>query len=339
MENTQPADDALDVAAQWIVKLRSPSASARDHAEFSTWLNASDEHLNAFDEMLSTWETLGMGAELPASSWDPKAQNLGFKERWRQRISLWRPGPANQNYWTSGIISMSAAAMLVVAIMINSSPQIEPVTYMTSAGESLRIELADQSVVELNTRTHIEVVYSKQQRLIKLIDGEAYFEVEGNKSRPFVVDVGRGTVTAVGTAFNIKRGDQQDWVAVTEGLVRVKQKRDPTTPYPASKFVQADQHLTLSGTGLGPATQLNNQIHWLASNISFNDTPLNEALAELNRYLTEPVLFESEQLAQLRLSGTFSVDAPQATLEAIAASFDLQLTNNTLKLTAGDTTH
>lgn len=330
MANTQQDDDILDIAANWIVRLRSPEASSRDHVEFSKWLNETPAHQQAFDEMLCTWETMALGAELPEETWNPKAQKQGLLGRWRLRLLSLKPGPANSSQWTAGLVTACLIVMLAVAFVIEQPTPVEPIAYSTAIGEARQIELSDGSIIQLNTQTHIEVVYSEEQRLVKLLKGEAYFAVEGNKSRPFIVDVGRATVTAVGTAFNIKRGKQEDWVAVTEGLVRVKQKKTPTTPFPESKFVQADQHLSLTGNGLSAAKDLDTEIHWLDRTLAFDNTPLNQALDELNRYLTEPVAFKHNDLSELRLSGTFRLDAPNATLQAIIASFDLQFDNNTI---------
>ncbi|BFM05516.1 FecR family protein [Halioxenophilus aromaticivorans] len=330
MNTHQHDDELLDIAAGWIVKLRSPAACERDHVEFSQWLNQSKANEQAFDEMLATWDTLALGAELPASSWDPSAQTMGFWGRCKHLLSQYLPGPANSGYWLTGAVSFAAVLMVSVALLLDRQAPIEAEVYQTAAGESLFVELADHSVIELNTRTKIEVLYSPQERLVRLVEGEAYFDVQGNKARPFVVDVGRGTVTAIGTAFNIKRGGLQDWVAVTEGVVRVKQKKEPTTPFPASKFVQADQHLMLSGTGLGPATELGREIHWLEQTLSFENSALADALTELNRYLAKPVSFNPADLAGLRISGTFSTNAPQDTLQAILTTFDLHLSNQTV---------
>jgi len=334
MDHLQPDDDLFDVAANWIVKLRSPQASDRDRLEFSRWLNTDKANQIAFDEMLGTWETMALGAELPAASWDPKAQQHAPLNQFKQWLTQLLPGPRNLRLWLASAATCTAALLVAFAFLLDTTSPPQEEFYQTAAGESYQVQLDDGSTVVLNTRTKIEVVYSEQQRLIRLLNGEAYFEVASNKQRPFVVDVGRGTVTAVGTAFNIKRAGNRDEVTVTEGVVRVKQNKDAATPYPESKFVNAEQELTLSGQGLSQAVPSQHQVHWLHRTLNFDGTSLAEALTELNRYLPNPVLFDPSNFRDLKISGTFSTEAPAETLQAIITSFNLQLdANNTLKHT------
>jgi transmembrane sensor len=161
--------------------------------------------------------------------------------------------------------------------------------------------------------------------VVRLLSGEAYFDVAPDKSRPFRVDLKRGSVTAVGTAFNIFSDGKTDQVLVTEGVVRVKQAQDESTPYPEAKYVRVREALSLSSTGLSPVRRSSGQLPWLQQTLSFDNTPLEIAVNELNRYLPSPVFAEDPTLAKLRVSGTFSTEAPDETLAALLAGFDLMV--------------
>lgn len=331
--NQQTHEDVFDTAAQWLVTLRSADVSHKDHVAFSDWLNADSRHQRAFDELLETWEATALAVELPESSWDPNQQTANFWQKTHRGAAKLLPGPANSKAWISSLMATAAALLVVFALTLNAPAPVEPLLFNTAAGQLKTIELPDGSQVTLNTRTSIAVLYSQEERRVELRDGEAYFDVAPNKRQPFIVDVGQGTVTAVGTAFNIlKQGNGINQVQVTEGVVRVKQQKNATTPYPESKFVKAHQQLQLASNGISEASIGPIEVNWLHQVLSFDNTPLPEVLHELNRYLAEPVTFDSQGLSQLRLTGTFHTDEPEQTLAAIAASFDLSLIDSNKSL-------
>ena len=71
----------------------------------------------------------------------------------------------------------------------------------------------------LNTGGQLVVDYGAQARRVLLERGEAYFEVAEDRARPFTVDLGLRSVTAVGTAFNVRKDPERFQVAVTDGAV------------------------------------------------------------------------------------------------------------------------
>lgn len=317
-QNGSQQEQLLDEAAAWIARLRSDAVSQRDKSEFSRWLNQSDAHAHAFDEMNSAWETLGAASYLP----DAQSSAKAAEPQTRPAPGGWLP---RLNLWQGGLTIACVAALVAVIALFPGSPPIEVQTYSTAAGEQRQVSLPDGSVVDLNTRTTLKVAYSDSQRTLTLESGEAYFEVRSNKQRPFVVDVGSGTVTAVGTAFNIYRQPGQTLVTVTEGVVRVKEAKDATTPSPSSEEAVANQQIALDKRGLGQARNLDTTaaLAWRDLTLVFDNIPLPKAIDELNRYLSNPVDASDVSLRQLKVSGTFSLQAPQETLQALVTSFNL----------------
>lgn len=311
-------DQALDQASEWIVKLRSPDANKQDKIEFSRWLNADAVNPQAFDEVMDLWEAMGDVKEEAFATPAPTASR--FK-------NVFRFNPF-------GVFTGAAvfAGMIVAVALIVLAPKehVEFMEYDLKPGEDALILLDDGTNVHLNTRTHVRITYTDALRLVELIKGEAYFEVASNKKRPFIVDTGRGTVTAIGTAFNINRGSREDTVSVTEGMVRVKQKKDATTPFPESKFVNENYRTTLSSNGLTEAAKIDQTktVEWLSQTITYKNSPISKVLDELNRYLIEPVTYSAGSLNHLKVSGTFSTEVPEDTLQVLIASFDLSLSGN-----------
>ena len=145
-----------------------------------------------------------------------------------------------------------------------------------------------------------------------------------------MVNVGDGTVTAVGTAFGINRTPSNVRVTVMEGIVSVKEKEIQPQIKPESRLVKADEQLIIDRQGLSQvsATNANQTLAWRDSLLVFESQPLPLALTELNRYLDRPVDVSDPSLAKLKVSGTFSLQTPESTLAALITSFNLEQDNS-----------
>jgi transmembrane sensor len=94
-------------------------------------------------------------------------------------------------------------------------------TFSTDIGERRSLTLADGSMVDLNARSQLRVEFSKTERRVELLNGQALFQVAKDKARPFIVHCGDATVRAVGTQFDVYRKDSGTTITVLEGRVAV----------------------------------------------------------------------------------------------------------------------
>lgn len=338
MTQTKQINEKLvDEAEAWIVRLRSDRVTHDDKIQFSSWLNSSPEHLAAFDYAASIWETLGSFASLPeiceqasqvdssTSSQDNIApSNVTQLSSAREAKENQQPTKKTQRFsWKQASALAACYALIAIAFgFLSPDGNNTATTYETLAGEFLSVDLEDGSVLELNTKTQVEISFSKELRQLKLIRGEAYFAVEPDKSRPFVVDVGEGSVTAVGTAFNIRKDNSTTSVTVTEGIVDVALS-EPTYSN-EKRRVTVNQQVKLGQRGLSPIKNITSErsTAWRDKTLVFSDTDIAEALKELSRYLDTPAIADAS-LEDLRISGTFSLSHPDDTLDAIVTSFNL----------------
>jgi len=319
-------DILLDEAAGWVARLCSDRVSSYDKQRFSLWLNQSNAHQQAFDDTASTWETLGAAAYVPSAQTvlNPRPQMNSSQPN---RLSRWFDSVTSL---PGGLVTASVAIAVALFAALAPSPQTGTNVdfYSTSVGEQRSVTLSDGSIVDLNTHTRVEVSYRERQRNINLVQGEAYFSVSSDKSRPFVVSIDGAKVTAVGTEFNIYRKEPMDIaVTVTEGIVEVTERPDVAIPNPNPILVKRDGHVTIGPRGLSRVSKVvgTKNTAWRSKTLVFNNTSLVSAIAELNRYLPYVVDASNPALHKLFVSGTFSTDAPDETLLAIASSFKLSI--------------
>jgi len=104
--------------------------------------------------------------------------------------------------WRRLAIAASIAVLTILGGALGLLKFPSPI-YATALGEQRSVRFEDGSTVELNSRSKIRVKYSKQERDVELIEGQALFHVAHDTSRPFIVAVGATRVRAVGTEFDV----------------------------------------------------------------------------------------------------------------------------------------
>lgn len=199
--------------------------------------------------------------------------------------------------------------------------------YRTQVGERRVVALADGSKVHLNTASTIEVSLKKDRRLVRLVKGEALFEVAHDKARPFLVDAGSAQLRAVGTAFNVRIRENVVELTVTEGVVAVGRSGRPEQQV-AGPHVAAGGGAVIGGGAVAPTVLgekvLRQRTAWQDGVIELEGETLPQAVEEFNRYRAQPIVVGDARLANIRVGGRFEVDEADKFLLALESSFPVE---------------
>jgi transmembrane sensor len=199
--------------------------------------------------------------------------------------------------------------------------------YRTAIGERSVIALPDGSVVTLDTNSVLQLAYNDRERGIRLLQGQALFEVAKKQPRPFQVYAQGQRITALGTIFNVRVDDEKVRVALVEGVVRVRS--GPTATNGVAKEVIMTPGEVVEAREASPLiarpADAKSAVSWRAGVLVFNDTPLAAAIVEINRYTAQPVLLGDAAIGDLRVSGVFKSSDPQRFAQIISATFALEV--------------
>lgn len=199
--------------------------------------------------------------------------------------------------------------------------------YRTQIGEIRVVPLSDGSVVTLNTNSEIVVRFTKAQRLIELVHGEALFDVAKNKARPFIVQAATAQVRAVGTSFNVKAlPNQPVQVLVREGVVEVKRPDVPVAPavrIAMNNRAIAPQDAPIVAKPVAVA-EVGRELAWRVGRIAFHGETLAEAASEFARYSDVRIQIEDPAIANQKITGLFVSTDPVGFANAVAVSFELR---------------
>jgi ferric-dicitrate binding protein FerR (iron transport regulator) len=170
----------------------------------------------------------------------------------------------------------ASAAAILIFLVIGLLPQME--TFTTENGEITNVTLPDDSEVALNAGSRI--VYSgnrfNTRRKVQLT-GEAFFNV--SKGNTFSVVTNEGTITVLGTTFNVRSRDKKLSVICYTGKVKVSDH------FTSVYLTKGKKTAKLPGEILQDAqpTDINEGLQWRNGSFYFQNASLKEVLAELSR--------------------------------------------------------
>lgn len=326
-EKADIPEHTLEQAAIWQARLReSERASGEDprlRADFSAWLMADRRHRQAFAEMEALWGALE----------EPVASAMAGRDRTDQRTTgKGAAGAAPRRDGKRSLPGLAIAACLLLAMLVGIGwqqdwPNRWQSDYVTGVGEQTPIELDDGSRITLNTQSAVAVEYTQGERRVRLLKGEAWFEVASDLSRPFTVTTGQGTVEVTGTRFNLRLEASAAVVSLDEGRVQLRAGEQSGNAVALAPGQQA--RLTEEGilaTGSFDRTAVTG---WLRHQFVFYDTPLAQVVQALNRHRAGRILIVDEGLNRLRVSGVFSTREPDDALDIITSTLPVEQTRIT----------
>ena len=230
---------------------------------------------------------------------------LSSKKQAPKTISLY-------NQWFFRVASM---LVLFVAIGYFLNTRL-PENQWAEKGQKTTFTLPDHSEVVLNADS--EITYKKSNwdtnRKLKLL-GEAYFKVA--KGKTFEVATNVGTVTVLGTQFNVKARENRLDVICYEGKVRVKYQNQEVV-------ITKNQSVSFeNGNPLDIPNTLESKPSWLNNELTFNKNNLTSVISELERQYNVTINNKSNNHSQL-FTGKMPADDIQSALQIIASTYHLQ---------------
>lgn len=193
-------------------------------------------------------------------------------------------------------------------------------------GKRKSVRLSDGSVIKLNSDTKISFQdnFGKNGRAVSL-KGEAFFDVERNESKPFIISLDKIKISVLGTSFNVKNYDDEQDLEVTVRSGRVSVSLDPESSNPIILgkdqkliFNKSSQELKVIGVN---AEQENS---WITGSLKFNNTPLRQVKQTLEKWYDVNIIVEDSSLYDASLTGSHLNESLDSMLESITYAIDAQ---------------
>lgn len=312
MSARPPPDDAtLKAAAAWHARLNTRSVSSAALEDFRVWRQRPGARA-AYAVIERLWRQAGrLGGDAQIDQAIGEARTRGSDARASGPRAWRRPG-------ATAIAGLLAAAGVVVVTAL-AWPQLIGRTFATGVGEERLIQLEDGSRLRLDTRTRLNVRFTSRLRQVRLIEGQAYFEVAHDPRRPLVVIAGDTAVRAVGTRFDVRREGAQVRVTLVQGLVEVRQGAGAAGGGDhGAVWLRPGQGL-IADRSLSPPTAVDAAAatSWTSGRIVFHAVPLQTAVAEVNRYSRRRIVLSAHAPGEMAVTGVFDTGDVAAFVMAV----------------------
>ena len=321
-----PFGSVEDVAADWLAR-REAGLSAEDEREFNRWLDRDERHRAELARLQRSWTRL----QQPRRTHQAEVLATLIQRKVKRRRRTRR---------MAGLAIAASVALLLVVAAGRFFPDAEPRVALEPAVATIVIKperrlLPDGSVIELNAGAEVEVTYLPDRRDVRLVKGQAHFDVAKDPQRPFVVTAGPVAVRAVGTAFAVEFGSEEIGVLVTEGRVQVDRLLNGGAQSSAEfepEYVDAGRWLAVPIEPMlesrpvieVSADRMQTELAWRGMRVEFSDTPLGEAIALFNANNRLQLAVVAGDLESIRISGIFWIDDPTGFSRLIESSAGLR---------------
>ena len=299
----------LDEAIAWQLRLGDGEASAQLKRELQRWLNESAEHAKA-------WAQLGGIDQQMGSINSPSA---------RRALQI---GATSKRRRAAGRALLGLALLCTLGVGMTLRSQPLPAWLAderTGAGEQLTVTLTDNSHIQLNSRSALDIRFDQQERRLFLHSGEVLVETApGSDPRPFIVETEQGDLRALGTRFIVRReGDATRLIVLRSAVAALPGSLQ------AGRTVRAGEQVVMHRDHLDDNQKAPVAADaWSRGMLVVEDLPLSELLEKLGEY-RHGYLSLDPSLESLRISGSFPLNDTDRALAALPPSLPVQIERHT----------
>ncbi len=313
MENFDEHIDAL------IARHLAGETTSKEDAALQTWVAKSPENRRYFADLQTIWEKAPAARPAPSRAVDTEMALEKVKGRLRTGSQL-RPTVLRMGYlWRA-----AAAVALVFAAVYFLWLRTEPAapTVIAAADATLTDTLTDGSVITLSPQSGLALTagFNARERRLRL-HGAAYFKVNPDTVRPFIVEMEALEVRVVGTAFKVDNSSDSANVSVvvTEGKVRVSAHGQSLLLLAGEAALYNKKNGTLARATAQQNPVLENRV------LRFDATPLREVVQQFENAYNLKITLKNKNLENCPLTARYNNLPPERVLNLIAESFSLQL--------------
>lgn len=318
---------------QLIIQALKAEASEAEVRELEAWRKASPANDRHYREFVALWRLTEPGDEVEIARLPNVADIVGKDAVSRPEVVRFPPGAHAdrdaggrrgwQRYWphlaavAAGLSILAAGTRVATMIQPGSrAPRLAVGTdeLVTGTSEMATVSLRDGSVVRLAPNSRLVLSGTTEEREVAL-KGRAFFAIAPDDERPFQVHADAGTVTVLGTRFDLESEGENLRVVVVEGRVSI------ATGGRQLEVGAGEMGRVLDGTPTPTARipSIDSLLDWVGNFLAFQATPLAQAALEIEREYGVRVDITDTALAERTVTGWFADKALDEVLRIVCA--------------------
>lgn len=319
-------DKKQDIDEKQLARFLIGECTTEEISAINTWIKASESNQHLLDQVESIW--------LETGKLKPAPVPVDTKQAW-QKMSTKIDGETAKEQtkvipFKRIITSIAAAIILAIGVFQLFNDRFKSITpiELASNDQLINKELPDGSNIALNLNTTISYPkrFGKEQRSVKL-EGEAFFEIESNPDKPFIIQTQQGYIQVLGTSFNVNAHPDKDLtVDVATGIVKVF--TISTNKDTIAVTVKAGNRALIKYGNLTPEfidEGDSDAYFWNNKSLVFKETKLKTVLEVLERRYKVQIELSNPNVGSCKYTGQFSNADIDSILSLIATTFNFSL--------------
>lgn len=304
-----------------ITDILNKSASKSQEKKFEEWINSEDSNQTYFNQIKDVWIKTGSISHLYSEETNLAWEFVKSQTTKKARKTI--------NIRSKVLLPLSIAASLLIALFLGKDFIMPKETQIsTSNNISLAYNLPDNSQIDLsyNSQITFNSRFNKRKREVWL-NGEAFFDVQKDKDKPFIIHTTWGDFRVLGTSFNISSYKKDNLMSlyVKTGLVEFFPKNRKGSVKIAKGYQIHFNKNKLSIIKKPHKTE--NYIAWKTGNLTFKNTKLADVIKTLENTFNTEISVENEQLKELLFTANFNNQSLTKIIQVITITFDLEVEN------------
>ena len=296
-----------DMIPEWMLSALRQRSSAKERQQLDEWRAESPRNERRWRMMERMWRATAQADRAVATKPPSAAQVIAMAGRGTPAPAVPLPWRAR---WRAAAIPVAAAAVMLVAAIVDPGQAPPPLEHITAPGEMTTVRLADGSIVRLGESSRLRI--GRPDRHVWL-EGQAFFAITRHPDRPFVVATPAGRVRVLGTRFSLRADEDTLSVAVVEGRVAVEGEMG-TRELGAGEVSVLVRGSPPERVAKGDVSQ---DVQWLGTTIILEETPLRIAVEEIRRVHGISIRIADPALAERTVSAVFTTADGHAVVQTL----------------------
>lgn len=299
--------------------------------QLNVWLESSDENRKYYDQVKNIWDVSDNRMDYG---------NINESKALKDTLKRIKLAPVRENFW---FLLQKVAAILFIPLLIGSLLWISSVTSSKNRisnevvynevhaafGTRSQLRLSDSSLVWLNSGSTLRypVKFENNQRKV-FLSGEAYFEVESDESKPFIVETPTLQIKATGTKFNVQEyyAHPVSEVMLLSGKITVNECNNSSEDNSSISELKPNQFLSYNRETREKHIineDVLRYVAWKDGRLVFRNDPLERVLAKLSLMFNVEIDLQGDQLKNYRYHATFQDESLEEILKLLKLSAPL----------------
>ncbi|MEE4450546.1 FecR family protein [Novosphingobium resinovorum] len=327
-EDPNSAAMRADVEAlDWIVTLQESPDDPVVRQRFEQWHSANSLNAAAWEETARVYGGIGETRPVHPERWEKQARKrkpkLASPIHAARRHRIRHASPDGRRRVRRPFLKVALPAVAAAMLAVIAVPEAMlhwQADEIAGTGELREVRLSDGSHASLYPGSAIAIDYSEGERRIRLLRGQAWFEVHDESGRPFRVVARDVETTDIGTAFEVRLGHDDIHVGVAQGIVRVEDVK--------AKRIIAERLTAGQAVSIGPSGTVRHETEsldligaWRDGQLAVQDKPMSEVIEALRPWYGGMIVVRSDTLAQRRVTGVYDLRNPAGAMTALAKAY------------------